>query len=63
MVRELSLTLKNAFLGSSRIKPYVIISESAHEALRDLEIGKIQVKVMEAAAAQIKEICDARTEV
>lgn len=55
--RELSISLKNSFFSQAKIQPYLIISQRAHDVLTKISLGVMQVKAMEAAVRQIKEIC------
>lgn len=57
MSRELSISLKNSFFSQAKIQPYLIISQRAHDVLTKISLGVMQVKAMEAAVRQIKEIC------
>lgn len=59
--RELSVTVRNAVLKPGKLPLYVVVSNPTFEIFKAEEIGAMQARVAEVAAAEIREVCGDNT--
>lgn len=58
VVRELSVIIRNAVLRPGALPVYVVISDETYQHVSTILIGESMAKVVEAAVAEIRGMCD-----
>ncbi len=59
VVRELSVIIRNAVLRPGKLPLYVAVSNDTYQIISTIRIGESMEKVVDAAVAEIREMCDA----